>query len=236
MNQKNWIIGLVILVVILVGGVTFFVVGRKSEPVIQQPSSTPTQAINTLKPSSTQVSAVSLLDTIKNYIKIKSSQNISEGGGGEFCYTGPSLDSIGANEKDSNSSPDLLVEDVRQETVMMTDKGGGKVPTVFVYAKIKNNGKTISDTFFTTYKWTYLGETRTYDDLIGIGPIFSGKYLGGLKDPSLEQGACESGYPWTPVKFGSNLKSGDRVEIILDSNNQVKESNETNNTFVYTIK
>lgn len=238
MNQKNWIIGSVILVVVLVSGVTFFVVGKKSIPVAQQPSPKSTQTINTSKPSSTRVPATSLLDTIKNYIKSQEEAQATkprEGlGGGNFCYTGPSLDSISADEKDSNLLPNLFVEDIKTETRLATARGGDKVPVIFVFAKIKNSGKTINDSFFNKYNWTYLGDSRVYEDLSGMGPIFSNKYSGGIKDPTLENGNCENGYPWTPIKF--DVKSGDKVTIILDSNNEIKESNESDNEFVYTIK
>ena len=40
MNQKNWIIGLVILVVILVGAIIYFAVGKKPEPTNNQPTVT----------------------------------------------------------------------------------------------------------------------------------------------------------------------------------------------------
>ena len=116
----------------------------------------------------------------------------------------------------------------------MTARGGDKVPVIFVFAKIKNSGKTINESFFTKYNWTYLGDSRVYEDGNGMGPIFSDKYLGGFKDPSREEDKCESGYPWTPVKF--DVKSGDKVTIILDSNNEIKESDESDNEFSHTIK
>ena len=47
MNQKNWIVVLVILVVILVGAVTYFVIGKKSEPIAQQSTPTPKDEIAT---------------------------------------------------------------------------------------------------------------------------------------------------------------------------------------------
>ncbi len=175
--------------------------------------------------SAAQQATESLSDMIKEYIKSTEIQS--------FCYTGPSPEKISVDEKDSDLPPNLFVEDVKTETRLMTNKGGDKTSTIFVFAKIKNSGKTIGD-FAVNYDWTYTGDSRIYTDKEYLGPIFSDKYAGGLKDPSRENAKCESGYPWTPIKFG--VKSGDKVTIILDPLNIIKESNESDNEFSYIIK
>ena len=58
MNQKGFAnIILIVVVVVLVGVVGYFAFVKKSEPVAQKPSPTPTQVSNTAKPNSSQTPA-----------------------------------------------------------------------------------------------------------------------------------------------------------------------------------
>ena len=144
---------------------------------------------------------------------------------------------VDPQEQKGAALPDLFVAEMKVETINLTARGGDEEPTLFVYAKIKNDGTDMSDDFFTQYKWSYVRDkSRTYDDIIGMTPITVGEYYGGVENPAISKDEWEDGYPWTLVKFSSNLQKGDTVTVVLDYDDRIKESNEENNVFVFELE
>ena len=133
----------------------------------------------------------------------------------------------------SDILPDLAIEAVKAEQITVTDEEGNEILTTFIYAKIKNNGKIEASIFSIKYNWSYSGKTMTYNE--ERGPIAANKYLGGIKNPTLEREKWENSYPWTLTQYNPEIKKGDKVEIIIDPDNYIEESNENNNSFIYTV-
>lgn len=140
--------------------------------------------------------------------------------------------SLRSSARGSSQLPDLLVESIKVEVKMMPAKGGKLVPAKFVYAKIRNNNRADlpKQNLRLLTQWTPMGSARSYDDS-GFVSFEKKEYLGG-EDRTFA--TSERTDPWTLLRVDS--KSGDVFKVTIDADNVVRESNERNNTFTYTVK
>jgi hypothetical protein len=126
------------------------------------------------------------------------------------------------NDKMTVSLPDLSVEEIK----VQTEEGG-----LFAYGKIKNSGAPLHpDQYFWITSQEFIpGDANSYDNEERV--TFAGEYLGGLDKRNSEAGV--NTYPWTLLR--GDVVKGANIKVILDPQNEIRESNEGNNTFVFEL-